>query len=204
MIKDLKIPKTLRLYLGPGQGVVHGQHIEVMAKEGPEWTFVDKYVYRDGWIKMDAGDLKYPPETVDTIYASHLLEHFAGNQPEGAPNISAQAALKNWYKVLKFDGKVIINVPDFTWACDYFLKKQRNPNYWDKRDTIFHFTADNVLSIFFGSQSTLGEFHYTGFTVVSLSELLKSVGFDDIRIKTMWDAHAMQVIFAEAYKRKSL
>ncbi len=194
--------KKLNLYLGPGSGPVHEQHAKVMAENGFFWIFVDKYIEKEGWVKMDAGDLKYSAGSVDVIYASHLLEHFTIDQPHGSPIISAREALENWFKVLKIGGKVIINVPDFEWACEYFLKKQKDPDYWDSRDTQQHFNAENVLEIFFGGQGAKGEFHYSGFTLSSLKKLLSDVGFKDIEIKKMWDAHAMQVIFVEAYKGK--
>ena len=97
---------------------------------------------------------------------------------------------------------MIINVPDFTWACDYFLKKQKDKDYWDLRDTNHCWNVNNILGIFFGGQAFSGDFHYIGFTVNSTFKMLTAAGFEDIQIKTMWDAHDMEVIFAEAYKRK--
>lgn len=53
-------------------------------------------------LVADATKLPYEDETVDEIYAGHLLEHFALNE----------YVLKEWYRVLKTGGKITITVPD--------------------------------------------------------------------------------------------
>ena len=53
-------------------------------------------------LVADATKLPYEDETVDEIYAGHLLEHFALNEE----------VLKEWYRVLKTGGKITITVPD--------------------------------------------------------------------------------------------
>ena len=51
--------------------------------------------------KMDIQDIKYPDNTFDLIYCSHVLEH--------VPN--DKKALEELYRVLKPNGKAIIQVP---------------------------------------------------------------------------------------------
>jgi SAM-dependent methyltransferase len=51
--------------------------------------------------KMDIQDIKYPDNTFDFIYCSHVLEH--------VPN--DKKAMKELYRVLKPNGKAIIQVP---------------------------------------------------------------------------------------------
>mgnify|MGYP001590904132 CR=1 FL=1 len=183
---------SLRLFLGPGQGPIHQQHLDIMKGEGDGWVFVDKYLIRPGWVKMDAAKLTYGDNSVDMIYASHLLEHI--------PHRQTLSTLQNWYRVLKVNGKVIINVPNFEWACDYFLEKQKNPDYWDVRDKKYYFTKDKLLEIFYGGQDSEGEYHHNGFTIDKLEYNLCKAGFVNISIQKIWDAHDMECIFAEAYK----
>jgi predicted SAM-dependent methyltransferase len=69
------------------------------------------------WIHIDGGDYphldyskiddlsQFEDETVDLIYASHVLEYFNINE--------AQDVLKEWKRVLKIGGTLRIAVPDF-------------------------------------------------------------------------------------------
>lgn len=185
---------ALRLYIGPGMGPISQQHIDIMTREGDGWRFVDAFLDRPEWVKCDARklDTKFLPDTVDTIYASHLLEHI--------PLYEIEPMLKMWFGLLKQGGKLILNVPDFEWACDYFIKKHQDPNYWDERDNNFYFTKDKMWEIFFGGQDGPGEFHYSGFTKEKLVNHLSRCGFSSVGVKKIWDAHSMQVIYGEATK----
>lgn len=75
--------------------------------------------YFDGWVNIDiVGDdpnikvdlacdvakLPYEDNTVDFIYAGHLVEHF---YPDKLPDI-----IQEWKRILKRDGKVVIITPD--------------------------------------------------------------------------------------------
>jgi len=55
----------------------------------------------------------YEDNTVDEIYASHIIEHFDFN--EGI------AALKEWWRVLKPLGRIVIEAPDFLGLCHRFI-----------------------------------------------------------------------------------
>ncbi len=75
--------------------------------------------YFDGWVNQDimavdpnikvdlacdALNLPYDGDTVSFIYAGHLVEHF---YPDTLPN-----AIREWYRVLKTGGKLVIVTPD--------------------------------------------------------------------------------------------
>ena len=53
-------------------------------------------------VVADASCLPFENESVDEIYAGHLLEHFAHNE-----NV-----LDEWNRVLKVGGKITVTVPD--------------------------------------------------------------------------------------------
>src|SRR5438128_2032906 len=132
----LKMPN---LYLGVGIGDLHPQHQSVMTSNPGEWVFVDKYVDKPNVVKMDAGELTYEPNSIDVIYASHLLEHFEIRK--------VKDVLANWYSVLKPGGKLIINVPDLDWICLAWLRPEMRLPYW--QDDF------KMLEAFFGGQDSL-------------------------------------------------
>jgi len=62
----------------------------------------------------DSLHLPYEDESVDEIYAGHLLEH---TTPE-------EEALKEWYRVLKKGGKITITVPDIEKSLYLFINEK--------------------------------------------------------------------------------
>lgn len=97
--------KSLNLHLGCGNVRLDG-FINIDIVKTPA---VDKV--------MDARKLDYPDGSVDTIYTSHLLEHF--------PHGEVPLVLKEWHRVLKPAGKAIIVTPDFDRYVDWYIF--RNP-----------------------------------------------------------------------------
>lgn len=180
----------MKLYLGCGPKPFHKQHLEILG-DYREWTLVDKFV-RDSEIKNWDAEYLYEVEenTVDIIYSSHLLEHF--------PHIRVHDILKRWYGKMKDGALIMINVPDLVWASKYVLKYERGEKltgyYTD-------FAGDKgVLGILYGTQSHMGEYHLGGFTQRYIQELFKEVGFKDVYVEEMFDAHDMGVLFLTATK----
>lgn len=78
----------------------------------------ESYVLGDGFVNVDlirhgaiqpdliadAGDLPYPPESVDFIYAGHLLEHIYYDK--------TREYVAHWHSLLKPGGKLVVVVPD--------------------------------------------------------------------------------------------
>jgi len=63
-------------------------------------------------VVADASALPYENDSVDEIYAGHLLEHFANNE-----NVLAE-----WHRVLKVGGKITVTVPDTEKALELYGK----------------------------------------------------------------------------------
>ena len=61
-------------------------------------------------VVADSMELPYPDNSVDEIYAGHLLEHVT----------SPDKALKEWYRVLRPGGRITITVPDTQKALEMF------------------------------------------------------------------------------------
>ncbi len=67
-------------------------------------------------LTCDAADLPYEDETVDFIYAGHLVEHY---YPD-----TLWKAISEWHRVLKKGGKLVILTPDCgTVFKDYAIGK---------------------------------------------------------------------------------
>jgi predicted SAM-dependent methyltransferase len=100
--------------------------------------------------------------SVSEIYASHVLEHlgFRDELPR---------ALAEWYRVLEPDGRVRISVPDLMTLCRLFV----DPNLSQR-------VRDYVVRVIYGSQEDAHDFHKMGFTLESLTPLLKQAGFHKI------------------------
>jgi autotransporter strand-loop-strand O-heptosyltransferase len=139
---------------------------------------IDKYC-KTADVIADASKLPYENETVDEIYTSHLLEHLNKYEISGA--------VKEWYRVLKTDGKIDIEVPDFEEILKFWLSSE------DKTG----FAMDTV----FGLQTRAGEEHKFGFTKDILKRMLLDVGFSEIEVKNIY-SHGQECIRAIGYKKK--
>lgn len=125
--------------------------------------------YREGYINVDLYDenikvdqkfdvrkIPYPDNSVDEILALHIIEHF--DFYEG------KEVLKEWYRVLKPGGKLILETPDFLETCREFAESNN-----DRRIELYvHFFAAPWLE---------GHVHKFLFTEEQLSTQLKWTGF---------------------------
>lgn len=113
----------------------------------------------------DAKDLsQFEDQTFDELYASHVLEHFDFSG-------SLLEALKQWYRVLKPDGKLYISVPDMNVLCQLFLK------YKELKDEERFF----VTKMMFGGHVDQHDYHCVGFDFNILTYFLTQAGFQKIQ-----------------------
>ena len=96
------------------------------------------------------------------MYASHILEHFDYNGP-------LQKALKEWYRVLKPDGKLYISVPDIEVLCRLFTMQGITPQ------VRFH-----LIRMMFGGHVDQYDYHYVGLCSDVLSSFLAETGFQEV------------------------
>lgn len=158
--------EPIRLHLGCGNN----------RKEG--YINVDKYV-SNADANMDIFNLQFPDDTVDEIFTEHMLEHLG--------KYEVPLALKEWARVLKPDGKLVMNLPNLEWCLREWLSKPEEERWGWQLDTIF------------GLQNHPGEFHKTGFTAPRLRQLLSAAGFRSITIKDHW-SHGQSCFWVEASK----
>lgn len=109
----------------------------------------------------NANDLsQFPDEIFSDIYASHVLEHFDHAR-------EVQAVLKEWLRVLKPAGRLMITVPDLDVLCRLFLDRQSLST--DERRF--------VTLMIYGGHVDKYDYHYVGFNDELLAYHLRAAGF---------------------------
>ncbi len=182
------IAQDVKLFLGSGPLPIHPQHLEYV---DDSWTLIDLFVDHPDVVRMDARKLDYPNGSVSAIYTSHTLEHVGHRE--------VLDTLREWHRVLKPGGWIVINVPDFEWACERWLANFRAG---EPTGSEYYRHWSDFWSIFFGTQEHEGEYHKTGFTDVSLRDALERAGFKEVEVAKEYEAHEMQCVIAKATKGK--
>lgn len=120
---------------------------------------------RDGAdYKRDASDLScFSDGSVDTVYASNILEHWSLNK--------TVTVLKEWHRVLKPGGWLYVSVPDFQRAVELYQKYGLTT--WLR----YHLWGDQKHPL---------NYHYTCFTLATLSKDLIDAGFRDVKRMDKW------------------
>jgi predicted SAM-dependent methyltransferase len=136
----------MKLHLGCGKRFIPGFfHIDGI--DGPHIDHV-----------CSIDDLSFIEDnSIDLIYACHVVEHFKRAR---LPDV-----LKEWYRVLKKEGKLRLAVPDFEAIVKVYNK------YKD---------LDLVIGPLYGGQNYLYNIHYNTFDFDSLNGYLERAGFNKV------------------------
>jgi len=139
-------------------------HIGCGKIDSPEFINIDAQPYAHVHIVTD--DIRRLPGfadgTADLVYMCHVLEHMR------APDV--EAVLQEMKRILKIGGVLRLSVPDF-----------------DRLLAVYKTAGNDLIAIhtqLMGGQDSPYNVHYCAFNHRSLSELLKRVGFTDVR---PWD-----------------
>jgi predicted SAM-dependent methyltransferase len=112
-------------------------------------------------IICDVRSVPFTKGSVDTLYLSHVIEHF--------PEIEmSKVIMPYWYELLKPGGKIVIICPD--WEAMLKGYAQGEISY------------EALKEVTFGSQEYEGNFHFNQFTSETLTRLLEDVGFKQVRV----------------------
>lgn len=140
----------MRLHIGGKQQMVGWKILNV--QPGPGVDFVG-----------DCSDLSaFDDQSVDEIYASHVMEHLGYREP-------LRKALREFCRVLKRGGTARIGVPDFERLCRMYVDPRHSAD-----DRFF------IMQMVFGGQVDEYDFHRVGLNFETLSAYLTAAGFSRV------------------------
>lgn len=135
--------KQIKLHLGCGEKIIPG-FINVDVRKLPGVDIID-----------DISNLnRFDKDSVDLIYASHVLEHFGRRE--------YLDILKNWFDIIKPGGILRIAVPDFGAVVEHYNE---------------HKDLKVLRGFLYGGQTYDQNYHYCGWDEKTLIEDLINVGF---------------------------
>lgn len=102
----------------------------------------------------------FADESMDEVYASHVLEHLGYHE-------ELPAALAGIHRVLKPGGAFRLSVPDLEMLCWMFLNDKVTPE-----GRVF------LMRMMFGGQTDAFDFHKVGLTWEIMSGYLRKAGFE--------------------------
>ena len=156
----------MKLHLGCGERFI------------PGWTHVDAIDHEHIDFVTSLDDLHFiPSNSVEIIYASHVLEHFCRS--------SVRKVLHEWHRTLQPRGCLRLAVPDFRVLANLYIMYQN---------------IEIIKGPICGRQDHKYNFHYNIFDEESLITLLRGTGFANIN---RWDwkctEHSHIDDFSQAY-----
>jgi predicted SAM-dependent methyltransferase len=138
----------------------------------PDWKILDIEARPEVDFVCDAANLsQFTDGSVETIYASHVLEHFHYHLEH-----ELAKTLAEWHRVLQPKGKLMISVPNLKTLCWLYL----NPNLLPE-------DRHYVMSIMFGGQLNQFDLHKAGFDAEILEMYLREAGFEAVEVVQEFD-----------------
>lgn len=159
----------IKLHVGCGPKYIPG-FVHLDALEAPHVDYVGRVERLD----------MFENDSVELIYASHILEHFGRHQYEDV--------LAEWCRVLSPGGVLRLAVPDFEACAKLYVDGRLEDGIAD------------ITGLIVGGQKDEYDYHSMIFDKPSLTQALLRVGFSDVRT---WDwrktEHAEIDDFSQAY-----
>lgn len=122
------------------------------------------------YVKADVRKLPFDDNFADYILASEILEHI--------PIRDLHSTLKEWKRVLKPGGRMVIKCPDFEAMAKEWLSKSFLPQEYSE-----------MAQGLYGKQATENEYHRSPITVPLMQYLLGSLKFKRGGIVTYSKGH---------------
>lgn len=146
------MPNSLRLNLGSGGVRLEGfLNVDVDVRGADVAAMIDALPFADG--------------AVETLYASHVLEHYL----EVRPRRTVAALLRSWCDLLAPGGVIYLAVPDFEALARIYASPGAAPS-----------VRATVLAAVFGGHRHEWDRHYAGYCREKLTGLLTEAGFSDV------------------------
>jgi len=115
----------------------------------------------------DISKLPYKNNTIDEIVCYHAFEHLTKND--------AVKALTSWFTMLVSGGKLVIECPDIVGLCQKVIDGEMQ-------------FIDNI----YGLARNPYDLHRYGWTGSTLSSLLNSIGFTNVKLEVATDYHSTE------------
>lgn len=141
-------------------------------------------------FRMDVFELDVPDECSDEIFASHVIEHI--------PQHRAPELLTKWHKMLKPDGRLVMETPDLAALCRDYLDQDGADQHLTAM-CIFGAMVENPDDPEVKEKGTLTP-HLWGYTPKTLSDLCELVGYKNIQILPAQGQHPGKNFRLEATK----
>jgi SAM-dependent methyltransferase len=109
--------------------------------------------------RCDVRSLPFKTEEFDLVFSSHVLEHFGRKE--------WREILKEWIRVLKKTGVLILILPNIKWAIEHFEDEK---------------VQNDVMNVFYGGQSNPFDKHFNGFWPERITQELEALGLTIISL----------------------
>ncbi|PCJ63256.1 MAG: hypothetical protein COA79_00175 [Planctomycetota bacterium] len=148
--------QLLKLSLGSGSQKIEGfKNVDINAAINPDFL-------------MDITDLQFNDDSVDVLYASHVLEHLENKTTLEHKDFLLKV-LRKWNNLLTHDGSLYICVPDIETISNALLENIKKTE-----------TVNSLVEMIYGGKRNKFDRHYFGFTKSTLSDLLIKAGYQNI------------------------
>lgn len=153
-----------------------------VSPEGPKLNLGCGFDYREGYINVDLHhshrvDLVCDVTWLKDIEDQSCSEAVAQDVLEHLPRAKVSTALREWNRVLKNDGRLMLRVPSLLDLLKLLAAKE-NQTY-EQQTRLIHFL--------YGTQGYEGDFHLSGFTKLTLIRELEEAGFEVISVHIQHD-----------------
>ena len=159
LFKKASQDSGIYLNLGSGRRILQG------------FVNIDRYTVQPAMLKADIYKLPLKSDTADGMFSAHSLEHL--------PIRRSHLALRDWYRVMKIGGTLLLSMPDIDMIMTILLRKDLSPQArrWYQY-TLFGYQADmecgdNVED----PPVDPGQFHTCGYSKQTMVEELHGIGF---------------------------
>jgi len=153
-------------------------HLGSGGKNHPDYINID-IIYQPGVDSIDNVRFlrRYKENSIDKIYACHVLEHF--------PRWDYMSVLKRWHSLLKPGGRLRIAVPNFEAIVKCYNEGK---------------SLDNFIGLLYGGQDYSNNNHFIIWDFNLLEKNLKELGFKNIN-KYDWNQDDFSSIddFSKSY-----
>lgn len=147
-----------------------GKKLNLGCGNKPVPGYVNVDIFRGGIVDevFDLSEIPYKAGTIAGIHSEHALEHL--------PFDDVRDTLKEWYRVLKPGGELLLKIPDLEQCCRSYLDAPINHQNFFKTRHWFKCTIYGIQKGQAGEPDE-AQFHRSGFSKEEINILLTDAGF---------------------------